>query len=424
MNNHNCNKSAPIETITISGRDYLFQRSKRWLHVLGSAAGVALVMGSSAASAQTVKCSALRNPLFLAGSTALEPLYKAIGKSLATDPDPQKQLTLAYLSNGSCAGISALSTNQTAAFSFIDDTYDGTTVPTCINDIAGGIPLDVALSDVAYETCTSAPAPASLGDYLGPAASMLFVTPKASSQTAISAEEAYYLLGFGQFGDVQPWNRESLVCVRSSTSGTQRLIAANIAVPSTRWLGKTNSGSADVVTCLNTAQTQDPERTLGILGTEVFATGTIRQTYKALAFRGFGQARAYLPDSSATTQDKRNLRDGRYLLFGQVHMITASSQGVPTSARARQFIDLVTGKTSSSAILTSLIRNAKLVPSCAMHVTRTGDGGQLSLSPSPTPCDCFFELTATGTAPASCQKCTADTECASKHCRNSFCEPR
>lgn len=379
---------------------------------------------ASSAQAQTVKCSTLKNPLFLAGSTALEPLYKAIGKSLATDPDPNKQITLAYLRNGSCAGVTSLTGNQTGAFSFIDATFDGTNVPTCVNDIAGGVPIDIALSDVAYQTCTGSPTPANLGDFLGPAESMLFVTPRSSPQVAISAEEAYYMLGFGQFGDVQPWNNENLMCIRTSTSGTQRLIAANISLPADRWRGKTNAGSVDVITCLNGASTQSPQSVIGILGTEVYGTGTIRQTYKGLAFRGFGQHRAYLPDSTPTSFDKRNLRDGRYLLFGLAHMIAPVSQGVPISARSQTFIDLLSGKTPSLSFLTSLVGIAKLVPGCAMHVSRNSDGGQLSLSPAAAPCDCFFEATATGAVPAACQTCSTDADCSTKHCRYGYCESR
>lgn len=399
-------------------------RLAAWAPRIGIAAlGLLAAFHPTRVEAQTVKCSTLKNPLFLAGSTALEPLYKAIGKNLATDPDPTKQITLAYLRNGSCAGVASLTTKQTAAFYFIDATYDGTTVPTCINDIAGGIPIDVALSDVAYQSCTGTPTPTNLGDFLGPAESMLFVTPRSSARTAISAEEAYYMLGFGQFGDVQPWNNESRMCVRTATSGTQRLIAANIGLPADRWRGVTNSGSVDVITCLSTSGMQNPDSAIGILGTEVYDTGTIRQTYKGLAFRGFGQRRAYLPDSSPTNPDKRNLRDGRYLLFGLAHMIAPANQGVPTNARSQAFIDLLSGKTSNISFLTSLAGIAKLVPGCAMHVSRSSDGGQLSLSPAAIPCDCFYEATATGAVPASCQTCSTDAECSTKHCRYGYCEP-
>lgn len=381
-------------------------------------------LGLPTAAAQP--CSSLKNPVFLAGSTALEPLYKAIGKSLATNPDPQQAMTLVYLKNGSCAGVSSLSQNQSVNFSYINETYDGISEPpTCTNDVVGGIAIDIALSDVGYSTCTNQALPATLGDFQGPIEAMVFITGKESTQVAITAEEAYYLFGFGQFGDVRPWNDESMLCVRSGTSGTQRLIAANIGVAGPRWFGKVNAGSAEVITCMTPFITKDFERTLGILGTEVFATASVRQNFKALAFRGFGQHRAYLPDSSPTAQDKRNVRNGRYLLFGPAHLITRiDGGGVPLSSRARFFIDLIVGKNPNIDVLTSIIRKARLVPQCAMHVSRSSDGGNLSLSSAAAPCDCFFETTATGAVPAACKSCGADSECPTAHCRFGFCEPR
>ena len=377
-----------------------------------------------ASQAQAQNCSSLQNPLFLAGSTALEPLYKSIGKRLATDPvDP---MTLVYLPNGSCSGVAALAQKQTGAFSYIDGTYDGVSrPPTCTNDVAGGIPIDIALSDVAYQSCTGSPIPPSLGDFLGPVESMVFIVPQSSTQVAITAEEAYYLVGFGQFGEVAPWNNESLYCMRTPGSGTQRLIAANVGVPAARWLGKQNSASADVITCMNSVSGPDLGRSIGILGSEVYGSGTVRQNYKALAFRGFGQKLAYLPDSSPKTQDKQNVRDGRYLLFGPAHMITAiGGTGTPVSSRANRFINLLSAQATDITVLTSIIRSAKLVPQCAMHVTRTSDGGQLSLNVTATPCDCFYQATVSGMIPPACQACGVDTDCPSSHCHFGYCEAR
>ena len=398
-------------------------RSERRRTRLGIYLGILATL-LMASQAQALNCSSLQNPLFLAGSTALEPLYKAIGKRLATDP--VNPMTLVYLRNGSCSGVSSLAQKQTTAFSYIDGTYDGVSdAPTCVNDFVGGVGIDVALSDVAYQSCTGTPLPATFGDFLGPVESMVFIVPRSSTQVAITAEEAYYLVGFGQFADVSPWRNENLYCMRTPGSGTQRLIAANVSVPASRWLGKQNSASADVITCMNSVSPVDAERSIGILGTEVYGSGTVRQNYKALAFRGFGQRLAYLPDSSPMTQDKQNVRDGRYLLFGPAHMITSiDGTGTPLSSRASRFVNLLSAQTTDVNVLTSIIRSAKLVPQCAMHVSRTSDGGNLSLSAAATPCDCFFQATVSGMVPASCQACGVNADCPSTHCRFGYCETR
>jgi hypothetical protein len=158
-----------------------------------------LTLGLVVPHAQAVNCSQLVNPVYVSGSSALEPLYKAIGPTLATDKT--MPLTIVYQKPGSCPGISGLTVKQTANPLYIDATFDGINVPTCTNDIVGGFPLDIALSDVSYENCVGSPIPAAYQDFLGPVESMVFAVPRASSQTAITAEEAYYLFGFGMFGN-------------------------------------------------------------------------------------------------------------------------------------------------------------------------------------------------------------------------------
>lgn len=106
--------------------------------------------------------------------------------------------------------------------------------------LAGAVPCS------SFESCTAQPPPAGVGQFSGPVEAMLFVVPKASQQTAITAEEAY----FGAAGAAKPWTVETNLARRNASSGTQGIIAHNIAVPAGLWKGvdKSNSqGVADAV---------------------------------------------------------------------------------------------------------------------------------------------------------------------------------
>ena len=51
------------------------------------------------------------------------------------------------------------------------------------------------------EACNDQPAPAGIGAFEGPVQPYVFVVPAASSQTALTAEEAYFVFGFGAAGN-------------------------------------------------------------------------------------------------------------------------------------------------------------------------------------------------------------------------------
>ncbi len=375
--------------------------------------------------AQAQSCSTIKNPVYVAGSTALEPLFKGLGPKLASDP--KNPITLVYLKNGSCSGVAQLGTKLTAAvapkFYYVDASYTGGDVPQCVNDLATAPTLDVALSDVYYERCKAgASLAAGYKDFLGPVETMIMMVPKQSTQTAISAEEAYYLFGFGSFGDVSPWTDESMVCIRSSSSGTLGLWSATIGLPNTSWRGVVNPGSSEVVTCVDLAAQKSPEKAIGIVGAEIYDAGTIRNGHRALAFRSFKQNYAYYPDSTPTAYDKRNVRDGRYTAFGYAHIMTAvDAQGKPINPLVGIWVDQLTSLRSD--VLTTVIRNVKMVPQCAMNVARTSDGGDLIPYTGPS-CSCFYEATLAGKAPARCQSCTTDVDCSTKHCNLGYCETR
>src|SRR5262249_50789283 len=148
------------------------------------------------------------------------------------------------------------------------------------------------------------------------------------------------------------------------------VLAANILVPTTKWQGTPFNNSSDVVTYV--VGSTSPEKTIGILPANVY--DGIRSQVTALAYRTFQQRRAYFPDSTSKTRDKRNVRDGHYTLWSQ-----GSSLSPTTSRAAVQYLlGLLTDTPVTPAPdfdpLATVI-GAGFVPTCAMTVTRSVEGG-------------------------------------------------
>ena len=97
----------------------------------------------------------------------------------------------------------------------------------------------------------------------------------------------------------------------------------------------------------------------------------------SLAFAGFGQTKAYYSDSGPSTADRRNVRDGHYVIWGYEHMIaTVDSTGAFTNPKAANFIGWINGtKTDPSFDAVQVEGAAGTIPTCAMSVQRATDGG-------------------------------------------------
>src|SRR5262245_4564925 len=99
----------------------------------------AFVAFSTAAQAQPLCSTGLgAPPIYISGSTALEPLIRALGKVMGSSTDNTKKYALVYVGDGSCEGVrkfiafggTAKTTipNTTQPF-FIDGTYDPSMAP-------------------------------------------------------------------------------------------------------------------------------------------------------------------------------------------------------------------------------------------------------------------------------------------------------
>jgi hypothetical protein len=377
-------------------------------------------------SGASPSCTSLVNPVFILTGDTQVPVVRQVGKVLRAQADPT---TLVWFATGSCSIYETLfgGGNMTANGSYIPDdpAWDAKSgaVPTCTMP-AGGVPPDLGIPIVFPSGCTSDSPPTGLGVIKGPVQSFVFVAPTASIATAISAEEAYLVFGFGQAGGVSPWTNEDFYFIRPASKGTQVSLGATINVPAAKWKGKRIDKSTEVASSVATATA--PDQAIGILGTEIYDSAANRAVLRTLTLQAYKQELGYLPDSVASAFDKRNVRDGHYASWSHVFYLTAvDAGGNPTKPRVRTFVDALLGGPGATSLGINTIALAAsngLVPVCAMTVQRSTEGGDLAAVTQATPCGCAYEA-AVGKAPAACVACTNDSACtAGGRCSYGYCE--
>lgn len=398
--------------------------------LMAAALGTALALGTAtpSAQAQDVSCTELDNPVYIfAGSTVL-PLLNNLGRRLR---DSQTHpMTLVFVDGRSCAIMESIinGTPLEVNLNYVPSTEED---PDWTPDLSprqcvvpeGGVPIDLTHADIFPESC-GAGLEDNLGDvkiFPGPVLSFNFVVPPSSSQEAITAEEAYFVWGFGQAGGVTPWTDEEFLFTRPNTAGTKITFGAHIGVPAARWKGVELAKTGDVINAVSSSI--NAEATLGIVGGANFDGN--RDKLKTLAFQGFGQNAAWYADSTPTAFDKRNVRDGHYMLWAPaVFMTRVDGQGTPTNPNVDVLLRILQSRAVEPALEfngTGVLIDEGFIPDCAMGVARDGQAGDLSLYTPDEPCACFFEERLgidTG-----CQPCADDAECANgATCNLGFCE--
>lgn len=395
--------------------------------LVAAAIGAALAALPVAAHAGAPTCASLPNPVYLQIGDTQAPLIKELGRALRDNtPNP---ITIVYITAGSCTNIAAMyaSTPITTNLLYVPSTAeDPAWTPAmaarpCTPPVGGVVP-EIANSNVFISACDTNPVPTGVGVYTGPIQAYVLAVPEASTETAITAEEAYFVFGFGMAGRIAPWDDETQLQIRTSTKSTLLSWAYNIAVPVAKWKGIRNDGSPMVVSGLRNST--NPAKAIGILGAEVY--DQFRADLDVLAFRGYRQYAAYYPDSTATATDKQNVRDGHYTVWSPTVYLTRVTGGVPSSARAKYVIDMITNHAVTPVPnfnpTLPVIHNG-LVPDCAMAVKRDAEGGDLSLYRPTEPCTCFYDQTAAGST--TCRTCATTATCTATGggtCRNGFCE--
>ncbi|MDB4956586.1 MAG: hypothetical protein JWO36_4155 [Myxococcales bacterium] len=389
---------------------------------------ITIAVSSPAGAVPVPPCDTLQNPIYLqVGDTQLN-LMKRLGRALRDNT--AKPITLVFVTSGSCVNIDNMyhrTAPITANMQYVpsiaeDSTWQPSSATLACSPPTGGVFPDIANSALFNSACTTETPPTNVKLTTGPTQAYVLAVPKASGATAITFEEAYFLFGFGPLvlqqmaGSITPWTDETQLFIRTSTKSTLLAWAANISVPVSKWHGMAFDGSPMVVSALQGST--NPGAAIGILGAEVYDANRLSLT--ALAFRANGQYAAYYPDSTSTSRDKQNVRDGHYTVWSPTIWMNKVTGGSPDKPDTQYVIDLIAGKpvTPAPSFESSVIvAQVGLVPDCAMRVKRSFEGGPLSLYKPSTSCVCKFMSSVDAT---SCQNCT--TTCATGTCRDGYCE--
>jgi hypothetical protein len=413
----------------------------------GGAGGAPSSGGAGGATGTGKACSDVAKNggtiVYVTGSSAAQPFLKEIAKQLAP-----LNIFIVYESSGSCIGVDAivngtLMTTGPTAPALSATYWDSLTSAGTACDLpAEGVSADIGASDVFAQTCPgfeSANLDArQVRDAHGPIQIMTFAVPATSKYDAISAEAAYFVFGFGAAGGVRDasganpvWNNEDYIFKRSATSGTQAMLAAAIGVPAGVWKGKGHKSSGEVTGDIQLAgQKQDTSNlAIGIVASDWIKSNSLEGSVKVLAFQDTGQHCAVYPGSTSGSGDKQNVRDGHYPLWSPLHLLVrVDSLGNPINPANRQAVTDILGYLSGTKALPSgtpligLYAASGLVPECAMHVTRTKDGGNILPYKPSNPCSCLFDKLVSTTT---CSECTVQGNCkAGETCAQGYCEPQ
>jgi len=398
------------------------------------------MLAARAASAQdagtTPTCASLTNPVFVTGSSAFEATLEAFAVKL-TSTGETSPMTVVDLRPGSCAGVNVIATNAdltgTANYYTLDSSSKFVR-NTCT--LAAGQKADIAVSDVFYGSCgTAAPAtqPTTLKDFPGPVQAIELIVNKSNTTTGyITAAEAQDLYGCGAGANISSFNQANGIFCRDANSGTQIIVADNIGLsPATPAPPICVSVSGSMMPT-SVAGYASPNAAVGMLSADNYDLN--RTTLGALAFAAAGQTKAYYTDSTSSSRDRQNVRDGHYTMWGYEHLFTyVDGTGKPTSANAARLINIINGVVTDPAVgdYVTVEATAGTIPVCAMAVKKTDDVPGY-LSPATATCSCAFVKAATGTAPASCVACGGGSDggadaavggcTGGKTCHSGFCE--
>jgi hypothetical protein len=426
-------------------------------YAAGGLVGIAVAFAPAIARAQdagtTPLCNSFNggNVAYFTGSTAAEPIMRKLATLLPST------VGIVYIQTiGSCQGLTDMLMGMKETASSSSEHYmnpDGTVTNCVLPDVANGQLPDVAVADVYATTCAmnagTPPVTSGFKEFLGPIQVMTMITRKESTESSISADAAYTVFGFGgQMYQVLPWTDPTQLFIRSKTSGTLNMIGAAIGLQAPKWLvgaqydSQRKSGSSVVLSSLQTASSVNAS--LGIVAADyadqyrsptVGPGGTTLPAIKVLAYKHTGQSCGYLPDSDSTHYDKINVRQGRYAIWGPVHMTAAvDAGGTPTSAAVATILQYFAAigpspdATLSPDVKKSMIdatADAFTIPWCAMQVQRSGEISAPTPYQPLEPCGCYYESHKASTV-TTCTPCADDTACSAPtpKCRYGFCEAR
>jgi len=427
---------------------------------------LSLVSTSAFGQIATQTCDFLPNKIYLHGSTAVKPLIAVLGARLAALPTPY---TLLYQQVDACAAVDVVGLNGNISQRGAPHLYtsaptaknpDAYKDDTCTLNASAIVTADVGLADVYFSSCpryyagvlrdpsvnyAASSAPPAI-DFLGPTQAMVFMTSQSNfSSQYLLLEEAQAILACGTGAKIFPYVDPAQLYLYDHeggfTNGVPLMTYDCLALPTSYYPTSTSQATFVTPSIYPAPELQiinlilssiNPNAANGFVSGENYDEH--RDTLKSLAIVGPGQGagnKAYLPDSDATSTDRRNVRDGHYVIQGPLHMIArVGADNVPTSPMAQRFINWMQGKPGMPGEdplpfnIIDVFAKTGVVPQCAMKVIRTSECGPFKPYKDPAPCGCYFESKATGLAsPAGCTPCASTADCAAGQvCSFGFCE--
>jgi hypothetical protein len=379
--------------------------------------------------APTVSCSAgAANMIYMYGAADFAPLLQAAQPLLSASTPPYRAV---FQNASSCAGVASVfdSTKRlmrdpanpmSGGWAFYFD--DAGRQVNCLLD-AGGNTIDIGVSDLYAPTCNPSYQPgATVGEYIGPVVPFVLSVPATSTEQSISVEAAHAVFGLGgrmndsRYKDAMPWTDPNYYFVRNAGAASTVLTSLLVDVPASAFWGVDRLSTENLRDSLlaSTAVSQS----IGIVSIDY--NDKNRGNLRALYLQAKEQKCGYQPDSSPTSYDKVNVRDGHYPLWGYVHFFTRLGVGgVPSAAASAMVLRFAVPRLEQSLI--DNIIAASLIPQCAMKVVRTSEVGNFAPQAG-FQCGCYFDAKTKGRS--SCQVCTTAEDCsgATPACNYGYCE--
>jgi hypothetical protein len=389
----------------------------------------ALTAAIKAVPAPAVKCAdAGPNVIYMTGTSDFGPLLKQVTPLLAANNPPYRAV---FMAGTSCGGVNAVFDpnmtliknvpgTQTKAANYAYYFDDMGNQVSCSLDPDGNV-VDIGVSNLYSTVCNPMFWPSALvAGYLGPVVTFGFTVPAASKQESISVEAAHIIFGLGGQNplgtNANPWIDSTYYSIRNSGAGSTALAAELIHVPRTAFWGVDRLSTDNIRDSLNASAA--PDASIGILSIDY--ADKSRGNLRVLYLQAEGQLSGFLPDSTATSINKSNVRDGHYPLWGYVHFYTASNNGAPSAAAGAFVTRFSVPKLDRD--LVNAMTDASLVPQCAMKVARDTEMGGFVPNPNKFQCGCYFDYRTTGRA--SCSACASPNDCppSAPACNYGFCE--
>ena len=376
-----------------------------------------------------VRCAdAGPNVIYMTGTSDFGPLLKQVSPLLAANTPPYRAV---FMAGTSCGGVNAAfdptltlikdvpgTATKAANYAYYFD--DMGTQVSCSLDPAGNV-VDIGVSNLYSTVCNPAyVSGTTVAAYMGPVVTFGFTVPTVSTQNSISVEAAHIIFGLGGQNPLglpaSPWTDPAYYSIRNSGAGSTALAAELIHVPRTAFWGVDRLTTDSIRDSLTASAA--PEQSIGILSIDY--ADKSRGNLRVLYLQGEGQISGFLPDSTATSLNKANVRDGHYPLWGYVHFYTANLNGAPSGA-AGAFVTRFAVPKLDRALVDAMI-DASLVPQCAMKVARDTEMGTFLHNPNNYQCGCYFDFRTVGKA--SCPACTTPNDCpaSTPACNYGFCE--